>query len=298
MKNFFEFKKKLQSLPRKSLMLSRKVLDERKFLEDKVTILTQKLRVGLNKIEEIKGIIKMVCDLKGDLNDSKNFTKIIKVPSVKKIAKEPNYYATTCLICTKTCHSTCCIADDDKKKGCAAMNNNGYCEYCPGKCRWDSHKNRDYILEDVMEDKTVTLEELKKRYYDSKNELSVKKQLFQGAKEELVNLNLECLDTQEKITNSINILHKIALNKSVFESAEEHIDLLIEVEMSEHKTGWQERIRGLNVLKNEKRMLREVYQGTNNQLKQIRSFVENEINKYIDMDIDKIEKENKPCFIF
>ena len=298
MENFIEFKKKLQSLPRKSLMLSRKVLDERKFLEDKVTILTQKLRVGLNKIEEIKGIIKMVCDLKGDLNDSKNFTKIIKVPSVKKIAKEPNYYATTCLICTKTCHSTCCIADDDKKKGCAAMNNNGYCEYCPGKCRWDSHKNRDYILEDVMEDKTVTLEELKKRYYDSKNELSVKKQLFQGAKEELVNLNLECLDTQEKITNSINILHKIALNKSVFESAEEHIDLLIEVEMSEHKTGWQERIRGLNVLKNEKRMLREVYQGTNNQLKQIRSFVENEINKYIDMDIDKIEKENKPCFIF
>lgn len=69
--------------------------------------------------------------------------------------------------------------------------------------------------------------------------------------------------------------------------------------MSEHKTGWQERIRGLNVLKNEKRMLREVYQGTNNQLKQIRSFVENEINKYIDMDIDKIEKDNnKDCFIF
>ena len=35
-------------------------------------------------------------------------------------------------------------------------------------------------------------------------------------------------------------------------------------------------------------MLREVYQGTNNQLKQIRSFVENEINKYIDMDIDAL----------
>ena len=117
-------------------MLSRKVLDERKFLEDKVTILTQKLRVGLNKIEEIKGIIKMVCDLKGDLNDSKNFTKIIKVPSVKKIAKEPNYYATTCIICTKTCHSTCTIADDDNKKFCAAMDDNGFYEYSPKKCRW------------------------------------------------------------------------------------------------------------------------------------------------------------------
>ena len=46
-----------------------------------------------------------------------------------------------------------------------------------------------------MEDKIVTLKDLKKRYYDSKNELSVKKQLFQGAKEELFKLNLECLDT-------------------------------------------------------------------------------------------------------
>ena len=46
-------------------------------------------------------------------------------------------------------------------------------------------------------------------------------------------------------------------------------------------------------------MLREIYQGTNNQMQQIRSFVENEINKYIDMDIDKIEKDNnKDCFIF
>lgn len=45
-------------------------------------------------------------------------------------------------------------------------------------------------------------------------------------------------------------------------------------------------------------MIREIYQGSNNQMQQIRSFVENEINKYIDMDIDKIEKDNKLCFIF
>jgi len=299
MKNFVEFKKKLKTLPRKSLTLSRKVLDERKFLEDKVSILTKKLRVGLNKIEEIKGIIQMVCNLKGDLNDSKNFTKIIKVPAVKKVPKDPNHYATTCIICTKTCHSTCLIADDDDKKECSAMDSNGFCEYCPKKCIWNQHKNRDYILEDIIEDKTITLEDLKKRYYDSRNQLSVKKQLFAGAKEELVDLNLECLNTQEEITNSINILHKIALNKSVFESAEEHIDLLIEVEMSEHKVGWQERIRGLNVLKGEKRMLREVYQGTNSQMKKIRDFVEKEINKYLDMDIDEVEKANNTtCFIF
>jgi len=128
----------------------------------------------------------------------------------------------------------------------------------------------------------------------------VKKQLFLGAREDLIKLNLECLDTQEDITNSINLLHKIALNKSVFESAEEHIDLLIEVEQAEHKPGWQNRVHGLNILKEEKRMLREVYQGKNESLIKIREFVENEINKYYEMDIDKLDENNneKSCIIF
>ena len=180
------------------------------------------------------------------------------------------------------------------------MDSNGNCMYCPKKCRWQEHKNRDYILEDIMEDKTITLDELKKRFYDSKNELSMKKQLFNGAREELVILNIECLETQEYITKSIDRLHKIALNKSVFESAEEHLDLLIQNEKSEHKPGWQARIEGYLILKEEKKMLREVYQGTNIDLNNIREFVEKEANKYFEMDIDKIEnmEQEKNCIIF
>ena len=67
------------------------------------------------------------------------------------------------------------------------------------------HKNRDYILEDIMEDKVITLEDLKKRYNYSKGELSVKKTLFLGAREELVKLNIQCLETHEQIINSINL---------------------------------------------------------------------------------------------
>lgn len=174
-------------------------------------------------------------------------------PTIVKVPKEPNYYATTCLTCTKTCHKHCCIKDDDNKKNCSSMNEDGYCQFCPNKCFWDCHKNRDYIIEDRMEPKTITLEDLKKRYNYSKGQLSVKKQLFLGAKEELININPECLNTEEDMIKSINLLHEIALNKSVFESAEQHIDLLIEIEYSEHKPGWQNRVRGLNVLKEEKK---------------------------------------------
>ena len=303
MKNFIDFKEKLKILPRKSLSLSKAVLAQRKYLEDKVQILSNKLKVGLNKMEEIKGIMKIVLNLRGDLKDSKNFTKKIMQPAIKKIPKLPNYYATTCTICTKTCHKECRIADDDNKKNCSAMDKNGYCESCPKKCLWSDHKNRDYILEDIMEEKTITLEELKKRYNFSKGQLSMKKQLFLGAREELIKLNIELLETQENINNSINLLHEIALNKSVFESAEQHLDLLIEVEQSEHKPGWQSRIQYLYLLKEEKRILRECYQGKNQKMNDLRKFVEEEINKYCDIDIEKLEndeiKDDKDkCCIF
>ena len=115
-------------------------MDHRKVLEDKVQILTRKLKVGLNKIEEIKGIIKMVINLKNDIDDSKNYTQIIEQPAIKKIPKDPNYYATTCLTWTKTCHKHCHIADDDSKKNCSAMDKNGNCTYCPKKCLWNMQK--------------------------------------------------------------------------------------------------------------------------------------------------------------
>ena len=290
--SFEKFKKKLITLPKISLVLSKAVLQQRKKLEEKVEILSEKLKVGLNKMEEINGIIKMILNLKGDIDDSKNFKQKIKQPVIKKIPKDPNYFATTCLTCSKTCHKHCYIKDDDNKKKCSAMDQNGYCIYCPKKCFWDSHKNRDYYLEDVMEDKEITLEELKKRYNYSQGQLSVKKYLFISAREELIVLNCELLDTQQDISDSINLLHEIALNKSVFESAEQHIDLLIEVEYSEHKPGWQERVRSLNILKEQKRMLREVYEGKNEQMLKIRNYVEKEIEKYCGIDENNLEKYN------
>ena len=300
MESFEKFKRKLITLPKNCLVLSKAVLQQRKYLEEKVDILSQKLKVGLNKMEEINGIIKIVLSLKGDIDDSKNFKEKIMQPAIKKIPKDPNYYATTCLTCTKTCHKHCYIKDDDNKKNCSAMDKNGYCISCPKKCFWDVHKNRDYYLEDVMEEKEITLEELKKRYNYSQGQLSVKKHLFISAKEELIQLNLELLDTQEDISNSINLLHEIELNKSVFESAEQHIDLLIEVEYSEHKEGWQNRVRSLNILKDQKRILREVYEGKNEQMIKIREYVEKEIKKYCDIDENNLEQYNnkKNCVIF
>jgi len=286
MKNFEEFKKKLKHLPRKSIKSSRIVLEQRLFLEGQVKILFNKLKDGINKIEEMKDIIKIVKKLKNELNNSKNYTETIRQPVMKKISIKSPLFATTCLKCLRTCHPACYISEDKNKKKCSAMDKKGYCIYCPNKCHWSEHKNQNYIIDYVMEEKTITYEELKKRYDICTNNISEQKKLFYATKKDLIEIKTDCLKTQDEMIKSINLLYKKALNKSVFESAEEYIDLLIEEEKAEHKTGWQSRVDGLMLFKKEKKMLKEIYQGENQNFNQLKDFVEKIVDKYYEIDVN------------
>ena len=130
-----------------------------------------------------------------------------------------------------------------------------------------------------MAEEVVTLDELKKKYCDTKSDFDKKTQLFLGAKQDLTNLNVECINTQDLITKSINRIQQITLNKTVFESSEEHIELLIETEKSECKEGWKTRIEELKLLKQHKKILREIYKGENQMMKDMRKFIEDSLNK-------------------
>ena len=106
-----------------------------------------------------------------------------------------------------------------------------------------------------------------------------KTQLFLGAKQDLINLNVECIDTHDLITKSINRLQQIALNKTIFESLKEYIELLIETEKPERKEEWKTRIEELKLLKQHKKILREIYKGENQMMKDMRKFIEDSLNK-------------------
>ena len=303
MDSFKKFTEKLNTLPKVTLDQTKTVLNERSRLTKNVEILSKKLKDGLNKAETIKGYFKMISELKGDLNDSKNYTKIIKVPKTKKVpVTEKGRFMTTCLICNKTCHVGCYIKDDDDKSGCACIKDN-YCTVCRNKCHWREHKNRPFELVDYMEDEPITLNDLKNKYYNSKNNLDAKTQLLMGAKNDLIKLNLECMQTQQEMMNSVNRLKEIALNKSVFESVEEHIDELILNEKNAHTEGWQNRVQGLQVMKEQKRKLREISQGKNEDFSQIKKVIEESISNEEDLKkfIMNMNDENikgDKCFIF
>ena len=111
--------------------------------------------------------------------------------------------------------------------------------------------------------KEIIFEDLKNNYNDSKRWLSEKTQILQGLKKELININKECLNTYDLLSEDINRLKEIALYKRVFEISEANIELLIEYERGERREGYKERIEGLKMLLKQIQMLKEVYEKKN-----------------------------------
>ena len=63
-------------------------------------------------------------------------------------------------------------------------------------------------------------------------------------------------------------MEQITLNKTVFESSEEYIESLIEMEKNEQKQGWKKTVEDLELLKQQKRLLKEIYKGENQKINQ------------------------------
>ena len=275
-KNFEKFLSRLKNLEKKNLYLTKEVLKERELLEETAEKLNNELKQGLNKVYELENKIKEISMIKNDINTSKEYQKIIKVSIVKKIKKNPNFYASTCLVCNITCHSNCEIADDDEKQKCKLMDKNGFCTICPNKCKWDQHKNTNYILQEAFEEKITIFEELKKRYDDCINKLPKIKENFIQERARLMKIYEECIKYKNIICEGAKNLKKIALKKNC-ETYEDFFDVLIEVEKSENKPGWEQRLRYLENLKEQKKIIKEIFEGNNSQMNKIEEFINSDL---------------------
>ena len=290
MRSFKRFIKRLEKLKKVNLNQTKEVLNERKKLENLIVILQEKLTIGLDKVTQCKEEYKIINDLKKDIKDSEKFTKEILVPKVRKVDLPQGQHTTTCLNCNLTCHKICYIADDAQKYYCASMEN-GKCVNCTGKCKWDAHKNTPYYIENYLEKEIVTLEELKKKYDDSTSKIFDRAKILKNIKNNIYILNKECIDTQEKITETINRLKQIALNKDIL-SSEEHIELLIQSEKMEKKDGFIQRVEALELLKKQKKLMREAYQNKISSMEKLKKFLDDTYEKENKM------KDNKLCIIY
>ena len=285
--SFINFISRLKELPKKSLSQSIEVGKERQKLEGLIIMLQQKLKLCLNNVEQCKLEYKIINDLNKDIKDSQNYKVDITVPKVTKEQLKPGIHTTTCLQCNRTCHDNCNIKQDEYKYNCWAMDKNSKkCRICPNKCNWSLHKNIPYIIKYYSVKETITLEELKNKYDNSKSKKLDREKILEKINDKIFSLNAECLETQEEIKRAINRIKEIALMKDMI-TDEEHINSLIESEKQEHTEGYKERIQYYNMLKEQKKLLVNTYKGSIPELDIIKIFLKKIYSKDFDITIHK-----------
>ena len=302
MDSFNEFMKKLQSLPTKSLNLTKEVLDKRKLLKTTVEGLIPQLNLGLGKLDSIRQQLEKIDLERKKIDDSKNFVILSDVPKITKIDLNPGEYVTNCLVCNYTCHYPCYIKDDNKNN-CSAMNNN-VCTVCPKKCSYTEHRNAKFRLEIEIIKKKTNLKELEKKYINSKSNLSKYEQIRKGLVQEFEDIQIKCLNIQNDIKKCVDRLKQIGLNSNPY-SDTEYIDLLIESEKNQKKAGYLGRINGLESLKKIYITIKNAYEAQNT-IKEFEQFQEkylkqlNERNEELQKQLkgENKDDEKNVCLIY
>ena len=259
MDSFKLFFTKLKLLTTKSLNHSKSVLETREKMQNKILALRPLLDQGLSIMEAIKSEINQIKINTDLINKTRNFKIKTKKPKIIKEDLKPGIHTTTCLKCNFTCHNGCVFADNNEKRLCCAINKDGNCTVCPGKCYWDGHKNVPYVIKYTEIEDEVTVEELRKKYYDNQSKLSLSDQLIRQKELELEKKMIECYGIQDEIRECIDKLKKEALYPNVNETSEEYIDLQIESEKNEKKPGYKDRIKSLESIKQNNKLINQMF---------------------------------------
>ena len=292
MKSFKGFIQQMVKIPRKGLTQSKDVLKERQFLEFLINNLLNSLQKGLETMEHIKNIWDAIQKANLNIDASKVF-ELKKKKTVWKTIDAPfGQYSTICVRCNRTCHKNCSLGPGESIEDCCAIGSNGYCTECQGKCHHSIHQILPILLVSEEKEYVITNVDLKKRYYDEKSKLSKLVQIIYGLKNDFMHITMSCMDIQEQIKNSVDKLKKIALNSNSYELSEEYIDLLIESEKSEKKSGYLKRIEVLEYLKKQHQILRETYKNENSTIKSFEQFKKEFLEK------EQNAKKDENCCIF
>ncbi|XP_059914074.1 uncharacterized protein LOC132462537 [Gadus macrocephalus] len=242
MKKFFSA---LNVIETKSLTLTQEVLRQRAQLETCIENLQIKMKLGLDKLEEIKQESQILQKHEAVITVNANFQYEISIKKpVQFDISNTGKYITNCQQCQTTCHFPCAIPNDANKRKCAAIGPDGNCKQCKNKCPWNVHFNQKYkwVYNQVTEKRNY--QDLKDKYQNAEKDIKSVNDIIRQMKKEHASLEEDVLILMDDSVQCLNTLKEIALKPNPL-STLEYIDLLIEGEKSEGQTGFQERITKL-----------------------------------------------------
>ena len=136
------------------------------------------------------------------------------------------------------------------------MSDSGYCTECPRKCHWSAHQNLPYILEWYTETEERTLDELKAKYDEANQGKIDKERILNGLANDIQRSYQRLAQLIVRMKRCRERLNEIAMRPHTMPS-EEYLQQMIENEKNNQRLGWHNRVRALEKLKNDSRLLKD-----------------------------------------
>ena len=122
-KSFKTLMADLDKIQKKSLVLTKDVLEERSRLEVTVEGIQKDVKVGLNKLEQLRVEHMTLDHHQSDIDKNRNFTYYVDEQVMVTEQTSPGQYVTNCVTCNMTCHEHCIYPNDEDKVDYSNHNN-------------------------------------------------------------------------------------------------------------------------------------------------------------------------------
>ncbi|XP_034770646.2 uncharacterized protein LOC117401647 [Acipenser ruthenus] len=257
-KNMKKFFRMLGKVEQRSLVLTRKVLEERQRLEIALEKLVPQIRIGLLKMSEIKSTKSCLEQSEANINANKDF-EVVK-EELKGKRKATHVLSTNCNMCNFSCHPACYLPTPEEIRSCAVMDDDGNCVICPGNCRYDSHLSEKAMWEYEPVKVKTTVSKLKENFVKATGEFMSTKEILTRLEDELSIIEDKLMQLIELSSSCLARLEEIALKPKTL-STSEYIDLLIRNEKEDKKPGFEDRIQNLETMKKNSDLLAKIARG-------------------------------------
>ncbi|XP_048018259.1 uncharacterized protein LOC125250010 [Megalobrama amblycephala] len=253
------FFKALGTIESKDLTMTIKVLEERERLEKAMTSLTPQITAGLSKMSEIKKFKQCLENESENMAQNEDFEQDVEV--MKANRSPVNCFTMNCNTCFFTCHSNCFLPAEDSVNTCAVMEG-GYCIVCPENCHYSAHSKENFMWTYETKIEKKTIKELKDNFMKAKGKFMDSKQILDALEEELHGIEDKLRKLIKLSSDCLRRLDETALKPKSLSTAE-YLEILIKTEKEKKSPGFEDRIVGLEKMKQETLILEKIAKGEN-----------------------------------
>ena len=259
-KRFFDSILEKNLLPL-SLSMSKEVMIKRNWLFASVQSSRQRINETFDLLEESNNLLNLIKKNQKLLDENGSFVEYREVTKYrKKIISPPTQMCATCgVLCCQCCkwpsgatYSACSYFDPS-----SCHYKGGGCPICPQHCRRESHVKCDYEQIPYKERVKEVISVKKNLYDEGTKGLSNSQIAMQEVISKMSDLGKKLLNDMNSIKGSLNELEQIALKPRVLTDEQYFIDM-IEFEEKEHKPGYKERIKGLEIMRDQAKQLNNI----------------------------------------